>query len=152
MIKERRENMGNLRNRLLKILLVLLALSAALFGGCILYLAITDPIKQPYRQYFYPILLPSASPPFPFSLGCFMAIVSCAKQTAPHRKPAQWYRHYGKSKFAPSPMASCFCWSSLSGLVWQKQMMPPALCSLGFCPFAGQFCLTSGHTDTKTDC
>ena len=47
--------MGNLRNRLLKILLVLLALSAALFGGCILYLAITDPIKQPYRQYFYPI-------------------------------------------------------------------------------------------------
>ena len=44
--------MGNLRNRLLKILLVLLALGAALFGGCILYLAITDPIKQPYRQYF----------------------------------------------------------------------------------------------------
>ena len=43
--------MGNLRNRLLKILLILLALGAALFGGCILYLAITDPIKQPYRQY-----------------------------------------------------------------------------------------------------
>ena len=40
--------MGNLRNRLLKILLVLLALGAALFGGCILYLVITDPIKQPY--------------------------------------------------------------------------------------------------------
>lgn len=86
--------MGNLRNRLLKILLVLLALSAALFGGCILYLAITDPIKQPYRQYFYPILLAICLSAVPFFTGLFLAIVSCAKQTAPHRKPAQWYRHY----------------------------------------------------------
>lgn len=81
-----------------------------------------------------------------------MAIVSYASQTVLHRKQAQWYRHYGKSKFAPSLMASSFCWSSPSGLVWQKPMMPPALCSLGFCPFAGQICLTSGHADTKTDC
>lgn len=63
--------MGNLRNRLLKILLVLLALSAALFGGCILYLAITDPIKQPYRQYFYPILLAICLSAVPFFTGLF---------------------------------------------------------------------------------
>lgn len=63
--------MGNLRNRLLKILLVLLALSAALLGGCILYLAITDPIKQPYRQYFYPILLAIYLSAVPFFTGLF---------------------------------------------------------------------------------
>ena len=102
--------MGNLRNRLLKILLVLLALGAALFGGCILYLAITDPIKQPYRQYFYPILLAIYLSAVPFSQDCFMAIASYASQTVLHRKQAQWYRHYGKSKFAPSLMASSFCW------------------------------------------
>lgn len=63
--------MGNLRNRLLKILLVLLALGAALFGGCILYLAITDPIKPPYRQYFYPILLAIYLSAVPFFTGLF---------------------------------------------------------------------------------
>lgn len=63
--------MGNLRNRLLKILLVLLALGAALFGGCILYLAITDPIKQSYRQYFYPILLAIYLSAVPFFTGLF---------------------------------------------------------------------------------
>lgn len=63
--------MGNLRNRLLKILLVLLVLGAALFGGCILYLAITDPIKQPYRQYFYPILLAIYLSAVPFFTGLF---------------------------------------------------------------------------------
>ena len=63
--------MGNLRNRLLKILLVLLALGAALFGGCILYLAITDPIQPPYRQYFYPILLAIYLSAVPFFTGLF---------------------------------------------------------------------------------
>ena len=63
--------MGNLRNRLLKILLVLLALSAALFGGCILYLAITDPIKSPYGRYFYPILLAICLSAVPFFTGLF---------------------------------------------------------------------------------
>lgn len=58
--------MGNLRNRLLKILL---ALSAA--SGCILYLTITDPIKQPYRQYFYPILLAICLSAIPFFTGLF---------------------------------------------------------------------------------
>lgn len=101
--------MGNLRNRLLKILLVLLALSAALFGGCILYLAITDPIKQPYRQYFYPILLAICLSAVPFFTGLFYGY-SCAKQTVLHRKQKQWCRHYGKSKFAPSLTASFFCW------------------------------------------
>lgn len=63
--------MGNLRNRLLKILLVLLAFSAAGFGGCILYLAITDPITPPYRQYFYPILLAICLSAIPFFTGLF---------------------------------------------------------------------------------
>lgn len=63
--------MGNLRNRLLKILLVLLALSAAVFGAYILYLAITDPIKSPYRPYFYPILLAMYLSAVPFFTGLF---------------------------------------------------------------------------------
>lgn len=63
--------MGSLRNRLLKILLVLLALSALLFGGRLLYLAITDPIQPPYRQYFYPILLAIYLSAIPFFTGLF---------------------------------------------------------------------------------
>ncbi|MBS5141073.1 MAG: DUF2975 domain-containing protein [Clostridium sp.] len=51
--------------------MVLLALGAALFGRCILYLAITDPIKQPCRQYFYPILLAIYLSAVPFFTGLF---------------------------------------------------------------------------------